>query len=126
MKTAPSQLPRRCWTVITWLLGSSLIVITGGCAAKSTVAKQAPYPAPHVVGAAEIMQRDAVAARSRELMQTGKYKTSAEARSAAEKEFPPAVDPTESDQSAEYYRWKQQQATQAKFEDALDKMKRQP
>lgn len=87
---------------------------------------KATRPAPYVVGTDEIMQRDAVATRARELAQTGKYKTSDDARRAAEKQYPATVNSDDSLQSADYYRWKKQVAVQEKFESDLDKMNRNP
>ena len=69
------------------------------------------------------MQRDAVRARERELVNAGK--APGEARRTAEKEYPaPPPDSTSSTQSAEYYQWQKQQAVQEKFESDLDKLKR--
>jgi hypothetical protein len=124
MKTGPSLLlPAQHGLLV--LVSSVSLMVVAGCASKPKIAKQAPYPPPHVVGVDEIMQRDAVKTRTRELIDSGKYKNSADARRAAEKENPPVVDSTNSGlQEAEYYRWKQQQEVQSKFESDLEKMNR--
>lgn len=99
------------------------LLAASGCSSKPHVAKNAPYPAPQVVGVDEIMQQDAVRARTRELVNAGK--TPDEARRTAEKEYPaPPPDSANSLQSAEYYQSQKQKAVQAKFESDLDKLKR--
>jgi hypothetical protein len=123
MKTDPGLLSLPSQAVAFLALGMALVSMSG-CASKSHVAKKAPYPAPHVVDVSEIMQRDAAKARARELINSGKYKDYAEARRAAEKEYPPEVNQSDGTQEAEYYRWKKQQQVQSKFEADLDKMKR--
>jgi len=75
-----------------------------------------------VAGVEEIMQRDAVRARTRELVNAGK--TPDDARRTAEKEYPPPPsDAAGSLQSPEYYQWQKQKAAQTKFESDLDKLK---
>jgi hypothetical protein len=123
MKTDPGLL-RSSPRLTAVLIFSWVMALTIGCASKNNVARKAPYPSPHVVDGAEIMQRDAVHARTRELVQAGKYKTTAEARRAAEAEYPASVNSTENNEWADYQRWQQQQSVQSKFEVALDKMKR--
>lgn len=70
------------------------------------------------------MQHDAVKARTLELIKSGKYKDSADARRAAMKEYPPVGNSDQSTQEAAYYYWKQRVKVQEKFEADLDKMKR--
>ena len=117
------QLPLR---LVVVSVSAALTAVASSCASKPQVAKNTPYPAPHVVDVAEIVRRDSVNARARELINTGKYKTSAEARSAAEKEYPEVVNSGDSTQEVEYRRWKYQQQSQAKFEAELEKMRRKP
>ena len=125
MKTGPGLLfpPLRVAMILT--LGLPLL-ISSGCASKTAEAHKPThaYPAPHVADAAEIMQRDAQAARTRELVRAGKKPD--EARRTAEKEFPAVVSSADTEESAEYYRWKQQQVAQERFEGQLAKMKRTP
>lgn len=123
MKTGPGLLLPMQQVLLVLGLSAS-IVIAAGCNSKPAVAKIAPYPSPYVVDTAEIMQRDAVKTRARELLDSGKYKNSADARRAAEKEYPPVDSSNSGLQKAEYYRWKQQQESQSKFESELDKMNR--
>ena len=121
MKTGPSLFRSRYSQAVALAFGMALLSASG-CSSKPHVAKSAPYPAPQVVGVEEIMQRDAVRARTRELVSAGK--TPAEARRTAEKEYPaPPPDAATSLQSAEYYQWQKQKAVQAKFESDLDKLK---
>ena len=123
MQTDPGRSAAQMFVV---LLFSSAVVSTAcGCATKArTARKSVPYPGPHVTTAEEIMQRDAVKVRARQLIDSGKYKNSADARRAAEKEYPPVVNSDESAQEAAYYQFKQQVKVQEKFEADLDKMKR--
>lgn len=125
MKTGPSLLNPTLRVVALFALGMPLLIVSG-CTAKPAQASKTThaYPAPYVVGAAEVMQQNAAAARTRELVRSGK--APAEARRIAEKEFPPVVNSIESAESAEYYRWKQQQVAQSKFEGELDKMNGKP
>ena len=125
MKTSPSLLNPTLLGVALFALGLPLLIVSG-CTAKPAQASKTThaYPAPYVVSAPEVMQQNAAAARTRELVRAGK--TPAEAHRIAEKEFPPVVDSVESAESAEYYRWKQQQVAQTKFEGELDKIKRKP
>ena len=125
MKTGPSLLNPTLRVVALFALGLPLLIVSG-CTAKPAQASKTThaYPAPYVVSTAEVMQQNAVAARTRELVRAGKAPT--DARRIAEKEFPPVMDSIESAESAEYYHWKQQQVAQAKFESELDKMKRKP
>ena len=105
------------------VLGLSLIIAAGiGCASKPRVAKRAPYPSLHVVGVDEVFQRDAVRARTRELLNAGE--TPAKARRTAETENPVPSNADENNQWADYARWQKQQAVQTKFEADLDKLKR--
>ena len=70
------------------------------------------------------MHRGAVKARTRQLIDSGKYKDSADARRAAKEEYPPVVNSDAGAEEAAYYHWKQQLKVQEKFEADLDKMKR--
>lgn len=122
MKTDPSRL---IVNALAAILLSGAAVLMGGCATKTDTAK-APVrsPGPYVTSAEEIMQRNAVKARTRQLIDSGKYKDSADARRAAEKEYPPVVNSDEGAQEAAYYYQRQQAKVQEKFEADLDKMKR--
>ncbi len=125
MKTGPSLLSPAIRVAMILTLGASLM-ISCGCATKTAQVYKPThaYPAPHVADAAEIMQRDAQAARTRELVRAGKKPD--EARRTAEKEFPALVSSADTEESTEYYRWKQQRVAQEKFEVQLAKMKRTP
>jgi ABC-type nitrate/sulfonate/bicarbonate transport system substrate-binding protein len=123
MKTDPGR--RASPTLIVILLAAVVGLTVGGCATKTgTARKSVPRPGPYLSTAEEIMQRDAVKARTRELIDSGKYKDSAEARRAANKEYPPVVNAVEGAQEAAYYHWKQQVKVQEKFAADLEKMKR--
>ncbi len=96
-----------------------------GCTTNhNTTRNQNVRPAPYVASAEEIMQRDSVKVRARQLIDSGKYKDYADARRAAEKEYPPVINSDQGAQEAAYYYQQQRVKVQEKFEADLDKMKR--
>ena len=124
MRTDPSLFSRPTFGRSA-VCAAVVLFLAAGCAHHSTALKNAPTFSPPVVDAAEVMRRDTVAARTRELIRSGKYKTATDARRAAEQENP-APASTDGAQEAEYLHWKQQRAAQVKFEGELAKMKRSP
>jgi hypothetical protein len=105
-----------------------LLVISSACASKPHQAKKDPsysYPSPPVADASELLRREAVTERARELVRKGEYKTTSESRRVAEQENPPVTASNDAAQWGEYARWKKQRAAQAKFEGELEKMNRE-
>jgi hypothetical protein len=111
------------WIAI--LLAGAFVQVICGCATKTDTAHNPVLrPTPYVASAEEVMQRDSVKARARQLIDSGKYKDAADARRAAEKEYPPVMNSDQGAQEAAYYRWQQAAKVQEIFEADLDKMKR--
>jgi len=122
MKTHPGLFPAR-------LAAAALVaavILAAGCASKPHRLTRAPSPTPPSAGADEILRRQNVAARTRELLNTGKYKSLDAARSAAERQYPPVPSAAETTWSTEYAQWEKQKAEQAKFESDFAKSMRQP
>lgn len=105
-------------------IGLALIAL-GGCQSQARSAKAKPRrPAPPVQSATAILHEQAVSKRARELINEGKYTTSAEARRAAQREIGEASDTSASAWSTEYARYEKQVKEQEKFEADLAKLKR--
>jgi hypothetical protein len=100
--------------------------MTGGCASKTARLTRAPYPRPPAESFDELLREQRVAARARQLIASGTYKTSNDACNAAECEYPAAYDPGAANWSVEYAQWEKQQAEQEKFEADLAKSIRRP
>lgn len=125
MKTCPGLWKEPLRFVAALTAGVFLAGIAG-CASRNDRAHQPTYahPPPPVASASEILRQDAVKARTRELIKSGKYKTASEARRAAESENPATVTMEDANEATRYRQWQKQRAVQAKFEDDLDKLKR--
>lgn len=113
-----------------WRIGLMLVVawacgLNSGCATRSTSQlKRAPFDRPPVKSAGEVLHQQQVTTRARELLNTGKYKTSNEAKVAALKEVGGYNDPAYAKWSADQARWQQQVAEQEKFQKEFAKLER--
>ena len=115
-----------CLHLLTAAALAGSVLLTGGCASKTNRATRLTRPPPPVTGTDEILRHQNVAARTRQLIDSGKYKTPNEARKAAEREYPAVADPASATWSAEYAQWEKQKAEQEKFEADFAKSIRQP
>jgi hypothetical protein len=106
------------------LVTSLSAFLAAGCQSYARHAETKPRrPAPTVESADAILRRQAVAQRSRELINEGKYTTTNDARRAAEEEIP-AIAPTNTSAHADWQRYRRQVEAQEKFEADLAKTKR--
>ncbi len=100
-------------------MASLALVFLAGCASHGRSAR-IPRPPPPVAGADEILHRQEVAARARQYIASGKYKTTNDAMAAAERDVGGA-DPSGAVWSTEYAAWEKQKAEDEKFRSDLDK-----
>lgn len=125
MKTCPGLWREPLRFVAALVVGVFLSGLVG-CASRNNRVHQPTYahPPPPVVSATEVLRQDAVRERTRELIKSGKYKTTSEARRAAESENPATVTMEDANEATRYRQWQKQRAAQTKFEEDLDKLKR--
>lgn len=95
------------------------LVFLAGCASHGRPAR-VRRPPPPVAGADAILHRQDVAARARQYIASGKYKTTNDAMAAAERDVGGA-DPSGVVWSSEYSAWEKQKAEDEKFQSDLDK-----
>jgi hypothetical protein len=95
------------------------LAFLAGCASRSQHTR-VRRPPPPVAGADAVLYRQEVAARARQYIASGKYKTTNDAMAAAERDVGGA-DPSGAQWSAEYAAWEKQKADDEKFLADLDK-----
>ncbi|HVT71606.1 MAG TPA: hypothetical protein VHD61_00600 [Lacunisphaera sp.] len=114
MKPRPSPLPGARAAA-----AGLALALLAGCASPGQHAR-VRRPPPPVAGADDVLHRQEVAARARQYIASGEYKTTNEAMAAAERDVGGA-DPSGVPWSSEYAAWEKQKADDEKFRSDLDK-----